>query len=110
MTIRSVLGKLEESRKSWYSVGPQKGRFLKELVEKYQPRRVLEIGTSEGYSCLWMVQGLPELGKIITLEADEDAAQEAVENVSQAGAEGKIEVVIGEDAMEVSEKVSGIHG
>jgi caffeoyl-CoA O-methyltransferase len=48
--------------------GPLEGRFLKMLVEILSAKSVLEIGTFTGYSALSMAEGLPEDGKLITLD------------------------------------------
>lgn len=53
--------------------GRIEGRFLKLLVQLFQPQLVLEIGTFTGYSALSMVEGLAKDGKIITCEVNPEA-------------------------------------
>jgi caffeoyl-CoA O-methyltransferase len=50
--------------------GQLEGRLLKMLVEILSAKYVLEIGTFTGYSALSMAEGLPEDGKLITLDVD----------------------------------------
>lgn len=53
--------------------GRIEGRLLKLIVQLFQPRLVLEIGTFTGYSALSMAEGLAEDGKIITCDIDPKA-------------------------------------
>lgn len=48
------------------------GRLLKMLVQMIRPQRVLEIGTYSGYSALCMAEGLPEGGRILTYEINDE--------------------------------------
>lgn len=51
--------------------GHMVGTLLRLLVQITDSRRILEIGTFSGYSSLAMAMGLPEDGKLITLDNDE---------------------------------------
>ncbi|MBW9202272.1 O-methyltransferase [Bacteroidales bacterium SW292] len=52
--------------------GHLQGRLLKMLVQMICPQRVLEIGTYSGYSTLCMAEGLPEGGRILTYEINDE--------------------------------------
>ena len=52
--------------------GHLQGRLLKMLVQMIRPQRVLEIGTYSGYSALCMAEGLPEGGRILTHEINDE--------------------------------------
>ncbi|HST16623.1 MAG TPA: class I SAM-dependent methyltransferase [Gaiellaceae bacterium] len=54
--------------------GPVAGRFLELLVWGVQPRRALEIGTFSGHSALSIAAGLPDGGRLDTLELDPERA------------------------------------
>jgi caffeoyl-CoA O-methyltransferase len=54
--------------------GPVAGRFLELLVWGAQPRRALEIGTFSGHSALSIAAGLPDGGRLDTLELDPERA------------------------------------
>ena len=71
------------------------GKFLEFLVRSSGARRVLEIGTLGGYSTLWLVRGLPEDGKIVTLEFDPHHAETARENLRNAGVLERVELIVG---------------
>jgi caffeoyl-CoA O-methyltransferase len=50
--------------------GHIQGRFLSMLSNIIRPLRILEIGTFTGYATLCLAEGLPEDGKIITIESN----------------------------------------
>jgi predicted O-methyltransferase YrrM len=76
-------------------------RLLKLLLHLVRPTRVLEIGTSIGYSTTSMAQIVREYGgKIFTVEFDEQVAEQARKNFERAGVSDCIELLIG-DAQEV---------
>ncbi len=60
------------------------GRFLEALVVATGTRRVLEIGTANGYSALWLARSLPADGQILTLEIDPQRAAIARRHFEEA--------------------------
>ncbi len=76
-------------------IGRDKGIFLGELVEKHQPKNILEIGTSIGYSTLFLVSALPKEGKIYTCEKDFNYIQIAKGAFKKLNLTDKIELVGG---------------
>jgi caffeoyl-CoA O-methyltransferase len=87
-------------------VSPEAGKFLQLLIKIIGAKRVLEIGTLAGYSSIWMARGLPDDGKLITLEYEKKHAEEAGKNFKRAGLENKIEVMVG-NALDTLEKLEG---
>lgn len=53
--------------------GPVVGWLLSTLVSVSGAKRVLEIGTFTGYSALMMASALPEEGRLITCDVDDEA-------------------------------------
>lgn len=49
------------------NITPSTGRFLELLIQEQRPRRILEIGTSNGYSTLWLLRAAVPLG--VTVES-----------------------------------------
>jgi caffeoyl-CoA O-methyltransferase len=78
------------------NVSPNQGRLLRLLVEISGVRRILEIGTLGGYSAVHLARGLPEDGKLISLEIDEHHADVARNNIERAGLSDKVEVRVGD--------------
>ena len=51
------------------AVSAAQGRLLQLLARIQGARRILEIGTLGGYSTIWLARGLPEGGRLVTLES-----------------------------------------
>lgn len=75
------------------SIGPVKGKILIDIVLKYEPRTILEIGTLHGYSAILMADMLPGDGKLITIEKDTNLSSIAMKNIENAGLSRIIEVI-----------------
>jgi predicted O-methyltransferase YrrM len=56
-------------------VGRVEGRFLGFLVRLRQTRRILELGTFTGYSSICMALELPEDGRVLTCDVDEETTE-----------------------------------
>jgi caffeoyl-CoA O-methyltransferase len=83
------------------------GRLLRILTEAVNAQRVVEIGTANGYSALWICLGLQTTGgKLITHEIDANRAALARENFKRAGVEDLVTVVEG-DAHETVTRLQG---
>lgn len=85
----------ERADKSMLS-GFYQGRLLAMISKMLAPRRILEIGTYMGYSALCLAEGLPEDGKIITLDIDPETNEIAKEFWAQTPDYSKIESYLGE--------------
>jgi predicted O-methyltransferase YrrM len=70
------------------------GQFLAVLVKAMAARRVLEIGTSNGYSTLWLARAAREVGgSVITVERSEFKIAMAKGNFARSGLERLITLV-----------------
>tara|TARA_B100000809_G_scaffold264931_1_gene322187 strand:- start:3620 stop:4249 length:630 start_codon:yes stop_codon:yes gene_type:complete len=79
-------------------LGPEKAKFLKQIVRKVQPNIMIECGTAIGYSGLWIAHELQAIGtgKLITIEIDPERASEAQSNFTQAGVSHLVDSRIGD--------------
>jgi caffeoyl-CoA O-methyltransferase len=83
------------------------GRFLYDLIIEKGYTRGLEIGTSNGYSGLWIGLAMKKnRGSLVSLEINPLAADEARANFVKAGLDGVIEVRTA-DALEAIPDVPG---
>ena len=81
-------------------VGPEVGRMMNLLVKAARPETLLELGTSVGYSTLWLADAAREVGgHVVTLDAVPDKHEQARANLRQAGLEAGVTFVMG-DAVE----------
>ena len=99
--VEQVLNELESislvRRLMMLNVAREDGALLKMLVEMTGATRALEIGTSNGYSSLWIGAGLQSTGgKLTTLEIDADKVKMARENFEKAGLRDTITVIEGD--------------
>jgi len=76
-------------------VAPNAGKLLKLLVQLSGAKRVLEIGTLAGFSTIWMAQGLPDDGRLVTCEYLPLHAEVARKNVDAAGVGHKVDIRVG---------------
>jgi len=77
------------------------GRFLHMICRASGARNILEIGTSQGVSTIWLAWAVSEInGKVTTIELDPDRAAQAKENFRQAGLDRWINITVG-DARDV---------
>jgi predicted O-methyltransferase YrrM len=106
--ISSLLRELEQIAKREHlpSIGPIKGKIISDIIKRYQPTKILEIGTLHGYSAILMVDLLFDDGKLITIEIDKNLADIARKNIAKAGLSHKIEVISG-NALEVIPTLTG---
>ena len=80
--------------------GKVQGQFLAFISRMIRPRRVLEIGTFTGYSAYCLAQGLPENGKVVTIEVNEELEELIRDFFEKAGIAGRTELLIG-DALQI---------
>ena len=87
-------------------VSPAQGKWLHLLVRMTGARRLLEIGTLGGYSTIWMARGLPEGGRIVTVEVDPRTAEVARANFERAGVADRVDLRVGA-ALDVLPQLDG---
>lgn len=100
--VDKVLAYLEEFGRQNYmfNVPRVTGKFLHLLVKIKKPKKILEIGTSNGYSTIWLGR---EGNEVITIENDKDKINMAKANFEAAGLDN-IKIIKG-DALGVLGKL-----
>ena len=96
---RRTLAALEEMTNGrWYlNVTTREGRLLRQLAEAVKAKRVVEIGTSSGYSTIWLALALRSTGgHLYTHEIDPEKIKIAQENFKVAGVDDVITIVEGD--------------
>ncbi len=84
------------------NVPAEDGRLLYDIIMEKGYQRGLEIGTSNGYSALWLGMAFKQTGgKLITLEIEPQRAREAQENFQHAGLDNIIESRINDALREI---------
>lgn len=78
-------------------VTPEVGRFLHTLVLATRPRSIVEIGTSGGYSTVWLATAARAVGaSVVTLEIDPAKVRRATTSLREAGVDGVAVIVEGD--------------
>jgi len=105
--VTRVLIELEMMAKGHFipSIGPVKGKILSGIINRYSPKRILEIGTLYGYSAILMANSVSQkfhnIQHVVTsIEVDKWNANLARKNVRDAGLSNEIEIMVG-NALEV---------
>ena len=111
-TMQQVMRELEEQterdQRSLRSVSEDVGRCLSLLAMSAPRGAFLELGTSGGYSSLWLSLAARARGvTLTTVELDEKKVALAQENISRAGAGGSVQAVHG-DALDYATRFQEI--
>jgi predicted O-methyltransferase YrrM len=104
---RAILAVLDDmnanQRRHMMNVPVEDGRLLRLLTEAIGAKQVVEIGTSNGYSGIWICLGLRKTeGKLTTYEIDARRAGLARENFKRAGVERMVTLIEGDAHDEIT--------
>jgi predicted O-methyltransferase YrrM len=82
-----------EHRRRKLNITPDTGRLLWILVRGARATRILEVGTSNGYSTIWLADAARETGgRVVTLERSPEKVAEARANLARAGLADHVEI------------------
>lgn len=115
-----MLQNIEKTAKREFlpSIGPIKGKIMKDIIKEHKPEKALEIGTLHGYSAILISINIliQKAGKkkmnidfeknssepiLFTLEKDGEMAQIARSNIENSGLSGKIHLINGDGLKEI---------
>ena len=77
-------------------IAPEQGQFLEIIVKLLKVKKCLEIGRFTGLSTLCMAKGLPNDGKIISIDNSDEFLPLAKKYWEKAGVQSKIESIVGQ--------------
>ena len=112
--IRSLLKRLEEQGRAHDSQEPAHARKMLNLepdtaevvsilAQSARSRNALEIGTSNGYSTIWLAASIgPAGGRLISIDRNPDKQKMARANLVEAGLLDYVELRLGEASQVVS--------
>lgn len=104
---KSRLDWMRENQAGMWNITPREGLFLYDLIVKHHLKKGLEIGTSNGYSGIWIASAMAVTGgHLLTLEISEERAKLAQENFHAAGVEANV-TIDRVDALEEIPKLTG---
>ncbi len=76
----------QENSRKLRNITPSTGRFLELLIEEERPQRILELGTSNGYSTIWVGRAAAAVAATVdSVDQNVERHQEARQNLAAAG-------------------------
>jgi len=103
----ALLQRLEKTSRRYLNAPRNDGKFLRILVRAREAKRALEVGSSNGYSAIWIGSALESTGgHLWSIEIDADKAKECIENLKAAGLESTVTGIHG-DAFKEIPKLEG---
>jgi len=95
--IKKLLTILETTRETYWNISKEAGQFLNSLIKEFKIKRVLEIGTSNGYSGIWIAEALAKNnGHLYTIESNKKKRFPlAAANFERAGLSKTITQILG---------------
>jgi catechol O-methyltransferase len=91
----AAIDRFAYKRKFLINVGDEKGAILDEVIQRVQPKHVLEIGAYVGYSALRIARKLPPGGVLHSVEFNAANADIARRIVGHAGVADRVTFVVG---------------
>ena len=81
-----TLAELEKTQKDFWNIPRKTGVLMNMFIKMMNAKSALEIGTSNGYSGLWLAKALKETnGRLTTIEYYEKRQSIAIENFKKCG-------------------------
>jgi predicted O-methyltransferase YrrM len=102
--LRRLLNEMDAQGPRYWSVPRKDGELLHFLVKVARARNVLEVGTSHGFSAIWMGLALEETGgRLTTIEIDGGRHDLARRNVAEAGFSSRTTLILGDAHAELTQ-------
>lgn len=102
---KALLEEMEETQKDFWNISRASANFLNMLIKISRAKNVVEVGTSNGYSGIWLAKALKETGgHLITIEYYEKRIALAREHFELCGVDDIITIKQG-SACEVLEDI-----
>ena len=95
--------------KALLAVGPDTGRLINTLARSLAAPTILELGTSYGYSGIWLAEAARATGgRLITMELADYKSHRAREMATQAGLASHVDFKVGDAVQMISDLPMGI--
>lgn len=104
-----ILNSLDKTREDFWNVDNTSANLLNLLIKISRAKNALEIGTSNGYSAIWLAEALKTTnGKLTTIEFWDNRLDSAIENFKKAGVNDIIETKLGQAVMILEEMLDNM--
>ena len=99
-TTNKIMAELEVTQKQFWNIARETGVMLNMFIKMMNVKNALEIGTSNGYSGLWLAKALKQTGgHLTTIEFYEKRQCIAIENFKTCGVDDIITPIQGSAIM-----------
>ncbi len=93
---KDILEELERTADNFWNISHKTANFLNILIKSVNAKKALEIGTSNGYSGIWIASALKETGgHLTTIEFWENRQSLAIENFKRCNLDEIITTKLG---------------
>lgn len=94
--IKEKLHELQKTHSDFWNISPEVGSFLNMLVKTGGYKNILELGTSNGYSAIWLALALQQTGgQLISLEYSQDRLDMAEQNLTDCDLKDSVTLIQG---------------
>lgn len=101
--MQYLLKEMETQSSRYWSVPKKDGQFLNFFIRTMKAKQVLEVGTSQGYSAIWMGLALKETGgHLTTIEIERSRFELAQKNINRAGLSQLTKLILGDAHQEIT--------
>ena len=104
-STKSLLEELEifgQTHSGYYNIPADTGEFFYILALISKAKNILEVGTSNGYSAIWLGEAAKQnKGRVTTIEVSEHKVEMASENFKRAKLDKAIQIVHGDALKEI---------
>ena len=105
--VKEVIERLDMTRGLYYNINNPTAEILYFLIRLLQPKKIVEVGTANGYSSIVMGVAAREFGgNVITIERNGRLVENATQNIVAAGLQDTVTVYPG-SAYKVLERLTG---
>ncbi len=102
-----LLEEMEKTQKEFWNISRETGNFINLFLKASKAKTALEIGTSNGYSSIWIAEALKETGgHLYTIERWDERADIAIENFKNAQVSEIITLYKGDACELIKDKIT----
>jgi predicted O-methyltransferase YrrM len=104
--IQKILESLAKNKSKYWNISPETGQFLNDFILSHDIKSVLEIGTSTGYSGIWIAEALSHTnGHLFTMESHKERFALGEESFKKSGLSPFITHIFGHAPEKIPENI-----
>lgn len=93
-TFKSEDAQKTDRLDKWRNIEPESAEFLSLLIKTKSAKKILELGTSNGFSTLWLAEAVSHnQGEIISIDIERERTNKAFENLKQFDLQSYVELL-----------------